>query len=453
MSSKVSRLENKGPATEPLATTRTSVVASGDIQVVGPWRENPERMAWTIILACFVIFMFLAISIPLAISYAIRYTTVSDKAEIQPALGTLLLYQSATSEALAVTGPRDVVEGNMISATNGSTQGTLKLISAEGEGEALGSVDIYAGTNLEVLHIRRPLFKRSREPYQVDLRLNKGEASIFTNTGDQRPLQVELETPHGTISLKAGNYRISVDSAQTNITVRSGQAILMHATNTLSVDTGLRAWMTHDQLARAPKPDQSLIRNGNFTSIATASMPAASDVWTSTVVADNVAQGSVSFVAREGRSVAYFRRDGEDSAHTEVSIKQTIGKNVNLYNELILQLDANILFQSLPGGGDVNTEFPVRVEINYTDIYGKDLSWGHGFYYRLLDGSPPRLVDCERVDCSKFPQAQWQHYESPNLIELWKAKGTPAARINSIRVYASGHNYRSMISDIDLVAK
>ncbi|CAN5874366.1 hypothetical protein BH10CHL1_BH10CHL1_31860 [soil metagenome] len=449
MSSKVSRLDNNRPPTEPKAT----MLPNWDAQVAGTWRENPERMAWTILLASFIVFMVLAISIPLAISYAIRYTTVSEKAQIQPALGTLLLYQSATSEALAVTGPRDVVEGNMISATIGSTQGTLKLISAEGEGEALGSIDIYADTNLEVLHIRRPLFKRSREPYQVDLRLNKGEASIFTNTGDQRPLQVELETPHGIISLKAGNYRVSVDATQTNITVRSGEAILMHDTDKISVDTGLRAWMTKEQLKQAPKADQSLIRNGNFTALSTGNTLAASDAWTSTVVADNVAQGSVSFVAREGRTVAYFRRDGEDSAHTEVSIKQKIDKNVNLYNELILQLDVNILFQSLPGGGDVNTEFPVRIEINYTDIYGKDLSWGHGFYYRLLDGTPPRLVDCERVDCSKFPQAQWQHYESPNLIETWKAKGTPAARINSIRIYASGHNYRSMVSDIDLVAK
>jgi hypothetical protein len=446
MSSKVSRLQSKRSQPESLAPTLPSWKA----RVVDPWRENPERLAWLVILAGFAVFAFLAVSIPLAIRYTIRYTTVSDKAEMQPVLGTLLLYQSTGSEALAITTPRDVVEGNLISATNGSTQGTLKLISAEGEGEPLGSIDLYAGTKLEVLQIRRPFFTRSPEPYQVSLRLDKGEAGIFTNTGDQRPLHVTLETPHGLINLSVGNgnYKVSVDATQTNIIVRSGQATLMHGTQTMAVNTGLRAWMTANEIKQAPSADQSLLLNGNFDPT-----PTMSDAWATTVVADKVSPGNVKFVPREGRSVAYFRRDGEDNAHTEVSVKQFINKNVNLYNELILQLDVNILFQSLPGAGDLNTEFPLRVEINYTDIYGKDLSWGHGFYYRALDGSPPALVDCERVDCDQFPQGQWRHYASPNLLDIWKAQKTPAARLNSIRLYASGHNYSSMVSDVALIAK
>src|SRR5690349_1753306 len=98
MSSKVSRLQSKPSQTESLAPPLPGWKA----RVVDPWRENPERLAWLVILAGFAVFAFLAISIPLAIQYTIRYTTVSDKAKMERALGTLLLYQSTGSEAVAI---------------------------------------------------------------------------------------------------------------------------------------------------------------------------------------------------------------------------------------------------------------------------------------------------------------------------------------------------------------
>lgn len=448
-------MSSKLSSPEPMST----IAPTWNSKVAGTWRENPERMAWTIILASFVVFIFLAVSIPLAIRYAIRYTTVSDKAELEPTLGTLLLYQSAsTTEAMPISNAQGgntsntatIEEGNIIEATGDSAQGTLRLISAEGSGEALGSVQIFSGTRLEMLQIRRPFFARSPEPYQVRLRLDKGEARIFTNSGDQRPLRVELETPHGVASLNAGSYNVAVDETQTDITVRDGQAILMHdKASPITVNIGLHAWMTQDNLAQVPVlAEQNLIRNGNFTRETTKSIPAASDVWTTTVIAENVTAGSVKFVPRDGRSVAYFIRQGEDNVHSEVSINQEVNKNLKGYTSLILQLDVNIIRQTLAGAGYQGSEFPLRVEISYTDVYGKDLHWGWGFYSLDPESTYRAVVDGEKIE-----QAQWHHYESPNLIDFWRTRGTPPARINGIRIYASGWNYQSMVSDVDLTAK
>ena len=47
-------------------------------------------------------------------------------------------------------------------------------------------------------------------------------------------------------------------------------------------------------------------------------------------------------------------------------------------------------------------------------------------------------------------QGEWFTYVSGNIIEELKQQGTPPARINSIRIYASGHNYQSMVSEVDL---
>ncbi len=94
------------------------------------------------------------------------------------------------------------------------------------------------------------------------------------------------------------------------------------------------------------------------------------------------------------------------------------------------------------------SEFPVRAEINYTSIYGQELTWGYGFYYRDPEGSNP--VVPEHLG-TKVTQAQWFTYRSPNLFELLEE--TRPARINSIRIYASGHNYRSMVSEVSLIAQ
>jgi hypothetical protein len=446
MSSKVS-------SPDSLPTT----VPTWDSKVVGTWRQNPEYLAWTLILAGFVIFTLLAIGIPLAIRYGIRYTTVSDKAQLEPTLGTLLLYQSsATTEAMPISYVQDgnktapIEEGNIIEATGDSAQGTLRLISAEGTGEALGSVQLFPGTRLEILQIRRPFFARSPEPYQVRLHLERGEARIFTNSGAQRPLRVELETPHGVASLNAGSYNVAVDAAQTDITVRDGQATLMHDKEApLKVNLGLHAWMTKDHLVQVPVlAEQNLIRNGNFTRETASGIPAASDVWTTTVIAENATAGSVKFMPRDGRNVAYFIRLDQENVHSEVSINQEIAKNLKGYTSLILQFDVNIIRHNLAGAGYQGSEFPLRVEISYTDVYGKDLHWGWGFY--SLDPEPTyRAI----VDGEKIAQAQWHHYQSPNLIDFWRAHGTPPARINGIRIYASGWNYQSMVSEVDLTAK
>jgi hypothetical protein len=409
------------------------------------WRENPERLAWVVILTSFAIFCALAIAIPLSLNYAVRYMTVSETARVEPTLGTLLLYLTESSEAIAITSSRDdISEGNRLVTTEDSTQGILALISTEqpGQNEVLGSVQLYSNTNLQVQKIRRPWFKRSREPYQVRLRLENGQARIFTNSGDSRPVRVEVETPHGVIQLDAGSYWVVVTAQHTDVTVRDGAALLWQGEHQLTVRANLRGRIEQSGLAEAAvSAEQNLIENGSFN------MPAL-DAWPSRVTADNTESGSVQFVERDGRNVAYFIRQGVENAHNEVEIRQQINADVNVYDSLMLQLDVNILFQNLSGAGYLGTEFPVRIELNYTDIYGKELTWGWGFYYREPEDSYPQVVNGDRVS-----QAQWFTYQSPNLILLLDQQGTRPARINSVRIYASGWNYQSMVSEVYLIAQ
>jgi hypothetical protein len=187
------------------------------------------------------------------------------------------------------------------------------------------------------------------------------------------------------------------------------------------------------------RAERNLLRNGDF------SEPEL-DAWQTNAIANNVTPGSVLVYEREGRWVAHFSRQGEDSVNTEVSITQVVEKDVNIYDELNIQLDVKLLHQSLSGAGYLSSEFPLRVEITYTDIYGKVLTWGHGFYYR-----DPEDPNWQILNGEKIPPYSWYTYKSPNLMELLAE--TRPARINSIRIYASGWNYQSMVSEVYLVAE
>ena len=436
MSSELSSLVRS----EPIATTTSPLPA----EQLSRSRENPERLAWIVILGSFTIFLILAVTLPLATQYVIRYATVSQQARLEPTLGTLFFYPSRSAEAVAVTGAKDgISEGSHIVAAEDSTQGSLSFIDDDADGLVLGSVQIYAGTALDVVRNRRPFFARSTEPYYVRLRLEEGQARIFSNSEqtDVRPLRVELETPHGVITLDAGSYQVSVSEEQTDVTVRSGRALLTHQDNGLiAIDAEERAWMTADEITHDPESvERNLLRNGDF------SEPEL-DAWQAKPVAEGVKPGTVQVYEREGRWVAHFQRDGEDNVNTEVGIIQVVEKDVNVYDDLSIQLDVKLLHQSLSGAGYLSSEYPLRVEITYTDIYGKLLTWGHGFYYR-----DPENPNWQIINGEKIPPYIWYTYQSPNLMELLEE--TRPARINSVRIYASGWNYQSMVSEVYLVAK
>ncbi len=249
------------------------------------------------------------------------------------------------------------------------------------------------------------------------------------------------------ITLAAGSYQVSVVPEQTIITVRTGQAKLTQAQKPeLTVTNGELAWMSPSAIAEEAEPaEQNVLDNSTFT-------PPVLDTWQSYQLAEaSTTPGKVQFnQSEDGRRVAQFVRVGEEKLHTEVGITQSIDEAVNVYDDLRVQLDTKILFQSLPGAGSLNSEFPLRVEVSYRDVYGKDLTWGHGFYYRDPEpGEPYPPV----VNGTKVRQGQWFTYQSPNLIQLLNESGTRPAHINSIRIYASGHNYQSMVGEVYLLAE
>lgn len=402
-------------------------------------------------LVSFAVFCFLVVTTPWGLRYTLRYTSVQQDAQLSAVTrttGKVLLYPNARSEPILVRDERSIVrEGMKIVSLDGAAQGTLEFVS-ETTQEVLGSLQIYSDTDLEVERIRRPFFSSSEEPYDVRLKMLSGQVRILSNSGEDRSLRIDLLTPQGQVRMQNGSYQLTVDANQTQVQVRTGQA-------ELSTDSQPKVDITQSQSAQIAGGQivnldavagQNWVVNGSFK-------PPVNDSWLASPAENVVYPGEVSYVEGDGRQVVYFSQFNADG-HSDIGINQIISRDVQAVDELRLQMDVKILFQSLPGAGQQASEYPIRAEISFTDVYGKEIKWGYGFYYRELEaGDPfPPPTDNDSGKVIRVRQGEWYSFESEDLIQLWKSRGTPPARINNIRIYASGHNYQSMVSEVYLLA-
>jgi hypothetical protein len=121
------------------------------------------------------------------------------------------------------------------------------------------------------------------------------------------------------------------------------------------------------------------------------------------------------------------------------------------FDRLEVALDVKVELQSLSGGGLLSSEFPLIIRLDYKDLWGNDKFWTHGFYYQNNAGYPIAPDPWGQPSGEQVPQAVWYPYESGNLIELL-GENRPA-HITGLTVYASGWNYDSLVSEIQLVVE
>jgi len=254
---------------------------------------------------------------------------------------------------------------------------------------------------------------------------------------------VRVHTPHGAVDLTRGSFSIEVTEEESQVTARAGKATVYSDDTSVVVQTGERTVFRVGEPPSEPLPAaQNLVRNGNFEE----PLEGTWEVGTYQH-APNVAPATVEIVEVGGRRAVLFSRQAEEGVHTEAWIEQVLDKDVLDYEYLSVRLDVRLIHQSLPGGGYLSSEFPLMVRLSYTDVYGKQLEWVHGFYYR----DPDPASNWPIINGEKVPAYVWYPYESPNLIELLKE--TRPARLNSIRIYASGWNYQSMVSEVGVIAR
>ena len=404
-------------------------------------QDRPERVAWLVLLFSFAIFLILVTGIPLMLRALYQSAAVAQALRFETTVGTVLLYTPRSDQPIAITDRRDgISEGSRLVTTGAATQGVLGLPVDSQSDDLMGTILLYPSTSLEILRSRRPYFAGSDQPYTIRLRLQEGRVRLFTRSALDRPVEVQIETPHGEAHLEEGNYTFSVSADSSEVSVKQGVArLFQQGQKTVEIQPGLRTWMQADRTTLPPvSAEHNLLRGGAFDS------PLQPE-WEDYAEPPYTTPGTVGFREQDGRRVARFYRKGEDGIHTEVGIRQDVDQDVHGFDSLVVKLDVYLIWQTLQGAGELSSEFPLRIEITYTDIYGKIEKWGHGFYNRDTRPEWP-LIGGEKIDLFV-----WHTYESPNLMEELAA--TRPAHIDSIRIYASGWNYEALASEVGLIVE
>jgi hypothetical protein len=264
----------------------------------------------------------------------------------------------------------------------------------------------------------------------------------------ERPTEFEVVTPHTTVVLEEGSYRVEATNEGTQLTVVRGQANVGADTTWITIPQGTRTRVDLSGEPTEPLPAaRNLIENGNFGE------PLLTAWVTSTKILEpSATPPTVQAVENGGRrSVRLVRREADDGIHSEATIFQALDQDVRDFVRLEVSLDVLLEFQSLSGGGQLSSEFPIIVRLDYKDRWGNDQFWTHGFYYQNRNGNPIAPDPWGRPSGEQVPRGVWYPFESGNLLELLGESGP--VHVTGITVYASGWNYDSQVSEVQLIAE
>lgn len=405
--------------------------------------ESVGRQAWIILWSAFIIFLVLLIGIPLSIRWYLYNATEHRLTQVETIAGTPLVIDSTDNSTTPVLGAVPLREGQVI-RTDDSARANVSIYTSANASDSLATIQLRSNSDLLFEKARTPRFSLSPNPDEIDVRLNVGRARVTGDAVGDRELVISITTPHAVIRLHNGSVAIAVSNDSTEVSVRSGSAEVSAQNRVVMLSNRRRTVVPLGQPPSLPEASsRNFVRNGDF------SQPLAGTWEVETVVdardPSSVASGTVILVESGGRMAAYFVREGEEDIHTETAIRQQLNVDVLDFDSLNLRLDVRLISQSLPGGGIQSSEFPLMVRIDFIDIDGNPQFWTHGFY------AVDPVANWPIRDGEKIPNFVWYEYESPDFLN---SETFPRPqKVTSIRVYASGHNYRSQVSGIELIAK
>jgi len=397
-------------------------------------KKNPERLAWIILFTAFATFCFLVVSIPLGIRWYVINAAQVHKTSLAAIRGTVVVQEPGTEGPSAVMDTKDDVPEGSIITTDATSQAFLEFFENS-------TLHLYNKTQVIIQKTQSPRFGLSSKPNTISFEVTGGRVRIGVAPSTKSSLNFQVQTPHAAVELEEdGNYSVEVSSEEFQLTVRDGRAKVMAMGKAVELGQGERTTVEIGREPLGPLPaERDLIVNGDFKEPLTVGWT----VYHEQIDPDEVS-GKAEILIMGDRQAVRFWRMGKATNHGETGIVQVIDKDVRDFTSLELYISVRLLDQSLPGAGMLSSEFPVMVRLDYKDLYGNDTFWTHGFYFK------DPIENWRIINGEKIPRFVWYPYESPNLMEELDIK---PALITSVRIYASGWDYQSMVSQVQLLAK
>jgi hypothetical protein len=401
-------------------------------------RRNPERTAWFILSTAFGLFCAIAISIPASIYWYIINSTDSLPTELTSVRGIVLFDSpdAGLSTSVLDGATVSIEEGHQI-ATSGTSQAILTFADDS-------SLTMYGNTEIVLHRMQEPRFSFSYKPSEIMIELLKGRIRATASRG-RDSLNFNIKTPQTDVFLDQGSFSVEVGERGTQVITRLGQATVMSQDASELLKQGERVIIAPDLTMSPPLPAAQDLLNStafdhNFR-----------DFWE--VYTFDPIEGvtpTAEVVIFQNQPVLALRSEGRDNIHTEVGVIQQVNRDVRDFQSLRVFAEVRLIDQSLEGGGQRGSEFPIMLHLAYLDANGEERDWFHGFYYKPKPDTY-FLYDEPANSSESIAPLIWYPYESDNLLA--SLGPTKPAYIKSIRIYASGWIYDSMVASISLLAE
>lgn len=398
-------------------------------------RENPERMAWAVLVTSFATFCLIAVAVPLGIRGYLRNAQVEQMAVVESIRGTVVVELPVGQEAVPLTrGQSHAVGEGATIKTDESSEAMVTLFEHS-------PMRIFPGSNVHLLRLRSPRYDVSHLPNEVHLELAGGRIQVGTALSLEAPLSFLVTTLHADVLLDSdGSYALTSNNERGEFAVYRGHAVVSNSRGEVHLESRQR---TVVELGAPPEPAVGVAKNwvvnGDFAEGLTG--------WE--VLHDQGADGgdvygTAQLTESEGRTAVRFYRTGGHGNHCETILEQTFEQKLpDPVMSLIIRATVKLHEQSLSGGGYLSSEYPLMIRLTYRDSDDHEGEWVQGFYYHNVDGNPTMFG-------MQIPRDRWFLFDSGNLLDSLPHR---PYRIIRLRVYASGWDYDSMVSDVSMIVE
>ena len=308
---------------------------------------------------------------------------------------------------------------------------------------------LYPLTEITIKSLRANRFGtalRSKPRTIVSLHESSGRALLgVAHLNPATSLDFQVDGGSGTASLSEGGYIVKVTPNQTfEVVATRGSSVVRDAIGQVTIRGGERTQVRPGQPPDAPiLAAEDLIENGAFVQAQSPDKPLKWDVVAPTPEGRDL-PGRIRLTSDESYPVVRFTRGG-GTYHAEQGIRQIINQDVTDYNVVRLDVRFKVFSQSVPGGGDQGSEYPLMVRVNYLDETGTPALFVRGFYVQNNGNLP--VTNGQAVK-----PGEWQNLVGENGLQLQRI--TPRVQlIQSVEIMASGHDFDSEVQRVSLVVE
>jgi hypothetical protein len=434
----------------------------------------PQFIAMAVVMISFGVFVVMCGLLTFTGYWFLFESGVDLKVNLQVSRGSIKVSYPEGGEPQLIEASNDI-EGLATVRINETSQGYLTFIDNYSR-QTIATLYLLPNSTITVRQSRRPRFDWSSNSYYLYLTDVSGHLQVDLPAGSGRNTYLKIGTAFGEASFdQAGSYQLDITDQQADVYALSGTALLRNIVN--------QTWqIPQQQYGTLDRATQKVLLQPLPYILMNPRIGNKSDEWAcySRAISPEEPQGKTERIfAEDNKALLHmYRVDGDGNPenpanydnpllghgdtsceyHWDYEDSGTIASDITRFKSLRIRARFMIRSQSLSTCGDVGTECPIMIELtfqrNVLDDSGRVTTkqdvLRHGFYAKRPDNDNRRL-NCDTCiqPHEKIMSNVWYIYDSGDLFLLLPPERRPS-QLSAIRVYASGHAYDVMISDLEV---